>query len=84
MLPATERDHVRIDVRYAVVVPPNCPDWRTSPVTTYSNTMLAGNFKCASVVNLGMMVADPHDLVKGTGDVAPDVVRDSDVIAKLP
>ena len=62
---------VQVNVAYAVVVPPDCPDWRTSPVTTYSNTM-QGNFQCSQVVNTGLMVADPHDLVRGTGDVQND------------
>ena len=62
---------VRLDLSYAVVVAPNCPDWRTSPVTTHSNTT-QGNFSCATQVNLGVMVADPHDLVKGTGVVPID------------
>ncbi len=50
-----------------------------SPVTTYSNTH-QGNFKCAQVVNLGLMVADPHDLVKGTGDVPTDTERASKAV----
>ncbi|MDX1974297.1 MAG: CpaD family pilus assembly lipoprotein [Rickettsiales bacterium] len=61
----------KLDIRYTAVVPPRCPDWRRSPVTTYSNTM-QGNFGCANTVNLGKMVADPHDLIKGSGDIRPD------------
>jgi pilus biogenesis lipoprotein CpaD len=64
--PVLARDEVRIDVTYALVIAPNCPDWRMSSVTTYSNSWQA-NYGCASITNLGMMVADPHDLVKGTG-----------------
>ena len=66
--------HARIDVQYAVVVPPDCPDWRRDPVTTYSNTS-QGNFGCATAVNLGAMVADPNDLVRGSGSVTPDTQR---------
>lgn len=69
----------RVDVQYAVVIPPNCPDWRTSPVTTYSNSK-QGNFGCASTVNLGAMVADPQDLVRGHATVTPDTQRSSKVV----
>lgn len=67
---------LRINVTYAVVVPPNCPDWRTSPVTSYSNTW-QGNFFCASETNLGQMVADPNDLVKGPTEMPPELAERS-------
>lgn len=53
-----------IDLTYAAVVLPDCPDWKKSPVTTYSNTLPA-NFGCASTVNLGLMIDNPRDLVHG-------------------
>lgn len=59
-------NEVLIDISYIAVISPDCPDWRKSPVTTYSNTS-AANFGCASTVNLGLMVNNPHDLVYGTG-----------------
>ncbi len=61
---------MQIDLSYDVVVSPECPDWRRSPVTTHSNTS-QGNFECASTVNLGLMVADPHDLVHGSDSDIP-------------
>jgi len=73
------RGDVEIDIAYAAVIAPDCPDWRTSPVTTYSNTT-QGNFKCAQEVNLGLMVADPHDLVRGSGDVEIDTEKASRAI----
>jgi pilus biogenesis lipoprotein CpaD len=78
-LTVSDNDRIRIEISDLIVLPPDCPDWRTSPVTTYSNTW-QGNFKCSQVVNLGKMVADPHDLMQGTGDVAPDALRDSAVL----
>lgn len=57
---------VLVDMAYVAVVPPDCPDWKKSPVTTYSNTP-AANYGCAAAVNLGQMVANPRDLVKGQG-----------------
>lgn len=74
-----QADEARIAVSYAAVVPPHCPDWRTSSVTTYSNTG-KGGFGCSAVNNLGAMVADPHDLVKGNDAVYPDAERNSKVI----
>lgn len=75
------RDDIQIGFTYArVIIPEHCPDWRTSPVTSYSNTW-QGNFKCASVVNLGLMAADPHDLQKGNGaSGGGDSTRDSQVV----
>jgi len=73
---SVSRGTASIDVAYLAVVPPDCPDWRTSPVTSHSN-MWQGNFKCSQVVNLGLMVADPHDLARGTGDVPISTERSS-------
>lgn len=70
-----------IDITYASVVPPRCPDWRMSPTTTHSNTR-HGNIGCASAVNLGLMVADPRDLVRGEGVISPDGERNSIVIRR--
>ena len=61
-------DEVKLVIIYAIVKPPeHCPDWRTSPITTHSNTT-QGNYGCATQVNLGLMIADPHDLVRGTDE----------------
>ncbi len=70
-----------ITVTYAAVVLPHCPDWRPSPVTTYSNSTHQSNIGCASVVNLGLQVADPSDLMKGTdSQVTPDTERNAVII----
>jgi len=57
-------DRVTVVVGRYVVVPPNCPDWRKPSEDDPSNTP-SSNLGCASVTNLGLMVADPHDLVSG-------------------
>ena len=77
--PGTAANAAEVDIAYAAVVLPHCPDWRKSPVTTFSNTPQP-NFGCASTVNLGLMVADPRDLEKGTGENAPNAERNSIVI----
>lgn len=77
--PDVKSSEARIDVAYAAVISPRCPDWRKSGVTNYSNTPHS-NFGCASATNLGLQVADPRDLVKGRGDVTPDTERSLRVI----
>jgi pilus biogenesis lipoprotein CpaD len=69
-LPELKSGQVDLKLTYAVVVSPDCPDWRLSPVTTHSNTT-QGNFACATEFNLGRMVSDPHDLVRGSDDDIP-------------
>jgi pilus biogenesis lipoprotein CpaD len=76
---SVKRDEIRVGIDYASVVSPRCPDWRTSPVTTYSNTQ-QGGWSCAYVNNTGLMVADPRDLQRGSGYVSPDVRRNSEVL----
>ncbi len=65
-----ENDMAAILLTIAVVQAPDCPDWRQSPEHNFSNHDSA-NFGCATEVNLGLMVADPHDLVHGTGELPP-------------
>ena len=73
---SVKRGTAWIDVAYLAVAVPDCPDWRMSPVTSHSNTT-QGNFRCAEATNIGLMIADPHDLVRGTGDVTIDTERSS-------
>ena len=47
-----------------VVVPPNCPDWRKPGTSDYGNTPMS-NLGCANAVNLGLMLANPRDLIQG-------------------
>ncbi|CAN0599270.1 unnamed protein product, partial [Laminaria digitata] len=47
-----------------IVIPPDCPDW-TKPADGDSANRRSSNFGCANAVNLGLMVADPGDLVRG-------------------
>jgi pilus assembly protein CpaD len=55
---------VRLRVGRYVVTPPNCPDWSKSASYDPANVP-SSNFGCATAVNLGLMVADPGDLVRG-------------------
>jgi pilus assembly protein CpaD len=55
---------VRVMVGRYVVTPPNCPDW-TKSASYDPNNHVSSNFGCATTTNLGLMVADPGDLVRG-------------------
>jgi len=62
---------VVVDVgRYVVTTPP-CPDWSRVSGPEFTN-MPSSNFGCATTTNLGLMVADPGDLVAGRGHGAFD------------
>ncbi|MCG8508409.1 MAG: CpaD family pilus assembly protein [Rhodospirillales bacterium] len=56
------RDTVSVIVRRHVVTLPACPDWTERPGITWNNTTTS-NWGCATAVNLGLMVANPADLV---------------------
>jgi pilus assembly protein CpaD len=55
---------VKVIVRRYVVTLPGCPDWTGRPGISYGNAP-SSNFGCATAVNLGLMVADPGDIVAG-------------------
>ena len=66
---------VKVIVRRYIVTLPGCPDWTGGP-GTYTN-MASRNFGCTTATNLGLMVADPQDLVVGRD---PDI-SDGDYLA---
>lgn len=49
--------------RYVITLP-ECGDWRQPSYPNYENASLA-NLGCASQANLGLMVANPRDLITG-------------------
>jgi len=57
-------DHVTVTIGRYIVIPPDCPDWRKPSGYDPNNTQ-SSNFGCATEANLGLMVADPRDLVVG-------------------
>jgi pilus biogenesis lipoprotein CpaD len=69
--PASWRENRRVEVvleRYLVTLPP-CPDWSRQSGTDFAN-LPHSNFGCATQTNLGLMVAEPRDLVRGR-DLGP-------------
>lgn len=63
------------------VVLPGCPDWSRDPAFDPRNLPLS-NLGCANAVNLGLMVADPADLVRTRRLDAADGVREAEAIAR--
>ena len=57
-------DHMTVVVERYVVTPPDCPNW-TKPASSDHTNTLPSNFGCADATNLGLMVADPRDLLVG-------------------
>jgi pilus assembly protein CpaD len=57
-------DRLAVTVRRYRVVLPGCPNWTGDPLTVFDNRP-HGNWGCSTAVNLGMMVANPADLVQG-------------------
>ena len=54
----------RVVVTRMKVTPPDCPDWRRKSNPELSASAMS-NFGCATVSNLSLMIADPHDLIDG-------------------
>lgn len=57
-------DEVALQVERYVVTPPACPNWSKPPGGDPTNTV-GSNFGCATATNLGLMVANPRDLLIG-------------------
>lgn len=55
---------VEIVLERFVVTPPACPNWSRRSGLDYANQPHS-NFGCATETNLGLMVANPSDLVRG-------------------
>jgi len=66
--------------RYLVTLPP-CPDWSRQSGTDFAN-LPHSNFGCATQTNLGLMVAEPRDLVSGRGLAPADGVHQAEGIVR--
>jgi pilus assembly protein CpaD len=80
--PARERitgvdpNSVLVTIERHVVVLPDCPDWQKPETQNWKNLPMP-NFGCANQTNLGLMVADPGDLVRGREMGPADAARTS-------
>jgi type IV pilus biogenesis protein CpaD/CtpE len=59
------RDGAVVAVDRTLVRLPDCPNWSKNAGTTDFSNTVASNFGCATVTNLGRMVANPADLASG-------------------
>lgn len=66
--------------RYLVTLPA-CPDWSRESGTDFSNQPLS-NLGCATQTNLGLMVAEPKDLVRGRTLGPADGVQQAEGIVR--
>ncbi len=66
--------------RFHVAVP-NCGDWGSSPSSNPSNDVHS-NFGCAFQRNVGLMIADPADLVRMRDVLPTDAQNSSRVLQK--
>lgn len=75
--PKMSADTVRLVIHRYQVALPGCPDWSDRSGITHDNQP-SGNWGCATAVNLGLMVANPGDLLRGRdggpGDGAAQVL----------
>ena len=62
-------NHLTLLVDRYTATPPACPDWSGSPMTPHDNVP-GGNFGCATMTNLSLMVDNPRDLMIGR-DLGP-------------
>lgn len=57
-------NHAVVAVERTLVTLPACPNWSKRPYSDFDNQP-SSNFGCATESNLGMLVANPSDLVTG-------------------
>ncbi|WP_439814075.1 CpaD family pilus assembly lipoprotein [Zavarzinia sp. CC-PAN008] len=69
----------RVEFARYVVVPPACPDWSV-PLGAGDPQLVASNWGCATTTNLGLMVADPRDLLIGQPIGPADATREAAAI----
>ena len=56
---------VRVTVGRSVAIPPACPDWRKAANDGDPSNTPMSNLGCANMRNLGLMIADPSELIVG-------------------
>jgi pilus assembly protein CpaD len=63
--PVASPGGVRVAVVRSVAIPPACPDWRKPDDDGDPSNTAMSNFGCANMRNLGLMIADPSELLVG-------------------
>jgi pilus assembly protein CpaD len=81
--PDAWRQNRRVEVvleRYLVTLPA-CPDWSRQSGTDFAN-LPHSNFGCATETNLGLMVAEPRDLVHGRPLAPADGIHQAEGVVR--
>ncbi len=77
-----EQDELKLELSYMVAIPPrDCPDWSKYSANNVYNTPHS-NAGCATKTNIALQVADPGDLLRGSGDATPDNMRSNVAIGR--
>ncbi len=63
-LAGVARDRAIVTIGRYMVTLPACPNWSQYPASDFTNAK-SSNYGCATLSNLGLMVANPADLVAG-------------------
>jgi pilus assembly protein CpaD len=63
--------YLRVTITRASARVPGCPNWDQKESSSDVNAT-SSNYGCATNSNLAAMVADPNDLIKGTGNTRTD------------
>ncbi len=69
----------RLLISRYVVTPPRCGDWSQPSTDNYGNVNTV-NMGCANQANLGLMVANPRDLIIGATNGVPDAEKASKAV----
>lgn len=72
---------VEIVLERYLVTPPSCPDWSRESGFDYNNQMHS-NHGCATQTNLGLMIANPKDLVRGRSVGPADGIHQAEGIVR--
>ncbi len=73
------QDQARLLISRYVVTPPRCGDWSQPSTDNYGNVGTV-NMGCANQANLGLMVANPRDLIIGATNDVPDAEKASKAV----
>ena len=74
-------DFGRLLISKYVVTPPDCGDWTQKSNPNYGNSPIS-NIGCASQANLGLMVANPRDLIIGATGAPPNAERTAGAVER--
>lgn len=70
----------RLLISRYVVTPPRCGDWSEPSTNNFNNAPLK-NLGCASQAQLGLMVANPKDLITGVSNNLPNAEQAANAVA---